>query len=358
MGFAAGAGKTTRLLERAQGLLAAGRDVVVGFAETHGRAGPAALLDGLPVVPRRRVEYRGIAIEEMDLGAILRRAPEVCVVDDVAHTNVPGSDNLRRHADVETLLEAGVAVLAALDVEHVESVVPLVRSAAGRTVRETVPDAFLRRADDVSCVDVGVDELLARYRAGRVVPPERVDEALASLPSPSGLRALREMALREVAEALSGPARASAGGPAAAAAQRVSGRVLVCLASASPRAVPMIRRGARIAGRLNADWFVVHVETPAEARERIDTAEQRELLRADALARDLGAEVSILRSGDPVAAVVDFARSHGVAHVIVGRTGRGGLVRVFHRTFVDRLIDAAHDLDVHVVAADLPEDAA
>ncbi|MCE9636006.1 MAG: universal stress protein [Planctomycetes bacterium] len=358
VGFAAGVGKTCRMLEEAQALRAKGVDVVVGFVETHGRADTEARIAGLEVIPRLRVEHRGLTVEEMDLDAILRRMPEVCVIDEIPHTNLPGSKHLRRFEDVEEILDAGVHVIAALNVQHVESLVDLVRGVTGVTVRETVPDAFLRLADQIVNVDLSAEDLLERIRAGKVYPQDRVPTALGAFFTQENLAALREMALREVADTLGRAAPQHSGEAAAAAAARnVSARVLVCLSSASPRAGPMLRRAARIAGRLNTSWFAIHVETPSEAPDRIDAEAQRKLIRSVDLARELGAEVAVIRSRDPVAAVVDFARSHGVAHVIVGRSGKPAWLRTFRPTFVDRLLAEAHDLDVHVVAADLPEDA-
>lgn len=364
IGFAAGVGKTYRMLEEAHALRTRGVDVVLGFVETHGRPDTAALVEGLEVVPRRRAEYRGVVVEDMDVDAVLARRPEVAVVDEVPHTNVPGSRNLRRFEDVNELLDAGIHVIGAMNVQHVESLVDLVRGVTGVTVRETVPDGFVRQADEIVNVDLSVDDLLERIRAGNVYSGERLEQALGSFFKPENLGPLREMALREVAETLGGAARrrGDAGGaptqrPAGGGvAGRVSGRVMVCLASASPRAPSMLRRAARIAGRLNAEWFAVHVETPSESPERIDAEAQRKLIRSVDLARELGAEIAVLRAKDPVAAVVDFARSHGVAHVIVGRSGQPGLLRALRRTFVDRLLDEAYDLDVHVVAAEIPED--
>jgi two-component system sensor histidine kinase KdpD len=362
VGFAAGVGKTFRMLEEAHALRERGADVVVGLVETHGRAETASLLEGMEVVPRRRIEYRGLAVEEMDVDAVLRRAPEVCLVDEIPHTNVPGARNLRRWQDVEDLLDAGIHVVGAMNVQHVESLVDLVRQVTGVTVRETVPDAFVRRADQIVNVDLTVEDLLERLKTGKVYPGERVPGALAAFFTEGNLGALREMALREVAEALGGAGAAGgagAGEPGEArrsAARSVSGRVMVCLSSASPRAASLLRRAARIAGRLNTDWFAVHVETPAEAPDRIDSAAQRKLMHSVEFARQLGAEVAVVRSRDPVAAVVDFARSHGVAHLIVGRSGAPRWRRALRRTFVDRLLDEADDIDVHVASADLPED--
>lgn len=356
VGFAAGVGKTYRMLQEAHALRAKGGDVVIGFVETHGRAETEALVAGLEVVPRRRVEYRGLGIEEMDVDAILRRAPEVCIVDEIPHTNVPGSRNTRRFEDVQDLLDAGIHVVGAMNVQHVESLVDLVHRVTGVEVRETVPDTFLRQADQIVNVDLSVEDLVERLRAGKVYAPAKVDLALGSFFRPDNLGALREMALREVAETLGRSSSARGSAPGAAPTTPVSGRVLVCLASASPRAALMLRRAARIAGRLNTDWFAVHVETPSESPMRIDAEAQRKLIRSVELARELGAEIAVVRSRDPVTAVVDFARSHGVAHVIVGRSGQKGWRRVLRRTFVDRLLDEAHDLDVHVVAAELAED--
>jgi len=358
VGFAAGVGKTYRMLEEAHALRERGVDVVLGFIEPHGRADTEALLAGLEVLPRRRVEYRGVVVEDMDLDAVLARRPEVAIVDEIPHTNVPGSRNLRRFEDVNDLRDAGVHVIGAMNVQHVESLVDLVRDVTGVTVRETVPDGFLREADEIVNVDLSVEDLLDRIRGGKVYATDRAGRALGAFFTPENLGPLREMALREVAETLGRTDLRTGVSPGSTPPRSVSGRVLVCLASASPRAGAMLRRAARIAGRLNTDWFAVHVETPAESPERIDAEAQRKLLRSVELARELGAEVAVVRAKDPVAAVVDFARSHGVAHVIVGRSGQPGVVRLLRRTFVDRLLDEAHDLDVHVVAAEIPEDAA
>lgn len=355
VGYAPGVGKTRRMLEDACALRAAGTDVVAGFVDAHGCPDVVALLAGFERVPLRRVEFRGIVAEEMDAAAVLRRAPRTCLVDDVPHTNAPGAGNLRRHEDVEDLLAAGIDVMATLDAQHLEGVADVAARATGVAVRETVPDAFLRGAGRVVAVDLPVEDLLERVRSGRVDPRRHGAAAPASLYRADSLRVLRELALREVAESL---VRAPEGAPPrVAAARAVSGRVLVCLASASPRALQMIRRAARIAGRLNTDWFVLHAEVPGDAR-RADPEVQRALSRTVDAARALGAEVAVVAADDPVAAVVDFARAHGVAHVIVGRTGRAGWRRALRRTFVDRLLDEAEDLDVHVVAAEIDEDAA
>lgn len=352
LGFAAGVGKTWRMLEEAHALRRRGVDVVGAFVETHGRAETAVLLGDLEVVPRRRVEYRGVAVEELDLAAVVARAPQVAVVDEIAHTNVPGSKHRRRWQDVAELLGEGISVVGALDVQHLESLVELVHRSTGVTVRETVPDAFLEQADQVVSIDLAVEDLLERLRAGKIFPPERIPWAEEHFFRAQHLATLRELALREVAESLDRTAAQAArvGEPAAAA----RGRVMVCLSSNPPRAQELLRRGSRMAGRLNTDWFVVYVETPEEAPDRIDAEAQRHLLANAEKARELGAEFVKLRARDPGPALVDFARSHRVSDLLVGRSGRPRWRRLLRRSVLERVVDEAAGFDVHVVALEEP----
>jgi two-component system sensor histidine kinase KdpD len=351
IGFAAGVGKTYRMLEEARALRQRGVDVVLAYVETHGRPETAALAAGLEVVPRRRVEYRGVGIEEMDLDAVLARAPQIAVVDEIPHTNVPGSRNRRRWQDVVELLDAGINVIGAMNIQHVESLTGVVEGATGVAIRETVPDAFLREADQVVNLDLAVEDLQERLRAGKIYAPDKIGAALENFFHEENLGTLRELALREVAESLG---RAGDEKRAAAAEVRggvTLGRVLVCIASRSPRADVLLRRGSRIAGRLATDWFVVYVETPSETPVTIDSEAQRHLLANIQLARDLGAEVVRLKGTDPVAAILDFARSHGVGHIMIGRSDRPWWSRLFGRSIPQRLLREAREFDVHVVAA-------
>jgi two-component system sensor histidine kinase KdpD len=348
IGFAAGVGKTYRMLEEAHALAKRGVDVVVAFVETHGRADTAALLPGLEVVQRRRVEYRGLAVEEMDLEAVLRRHPQVALVDEVAHTNVPGSKNAKRYQDVYDLLGAGINVICAFNIQHLESLKDIVEQATATKIRETVPDTFLQQADQVVNLDLAVEDLLERMHAGKIYADEKVQRALSGFFRDENLSALRELALREVAESLGRAATAKPGagenGP-----RHASERVMVCIASHSPRAQALLRRGARLAGRLNTDWYVAWVETPREAPHRIDAAAQRHLHRNIETARDLGARIERLQGRDTVATLLDFARSHAVAHIVVGRSHRPWWRRLFERDFVLRLVREAEEFDVHVV---------
>jgi two-component system sensor histidine kinase KdpD len=348
IGFAAGVGKTYRMLEEAHDLLARGIDVVVGYVETHGREETAALVEGLPVIPRRGVTYRGVTVEEMDLDAILARKPAVAVVDELAHTNLPVCRNRKRYQDVQELLSAGISVIGAFNVQHLESLNDLVERATGVEVRETLPDSFLQLADQVVNLDLAVEDLQERLRAGKIYRPDKVPQALERFFKNDNLVTLRELALREVAESLE---RTAAARPAAeTAAHPAAGRVMVCLSSFPPHAAALLRRGSRAAGRLNTDWFVVYVETPSEAPNLIDAEAQRHLLANIEKAREAGAEVVRLRAKDPVAALLDFAHSHGVALLLIGRSQAQGWRKWLGLTTDLRLVRQANDLDVQLVA--------
>jgi two-component system sensor histidine kinase KdpD len=348
IGFAAGVGKTWRMLEEAHALKRRGVDVVAAFVETHGRADTAALIGDLEVVPRRTFEYRGVSVEEMDLDAVLRRAPAVAIVDEIPHTNVPGSKNRKRHQDVLDLLGAGVNVIGALNVQHLESLNDVIARNTGVTVRETVPDSFLEQADQIVNLDLAVEDLLERLKAGKIYPQDKIPWALDHFFRDANLATLRELSLREVAENLdrSAAQRSPVGVPA----QRAAGRVMVCLSSNPPHALALLRRGSRMAGRLNTDWYVVYVETPGEAPERIDSEAQRHLLANMDKARELGAEFVRLKSSDPSAALVDFARSHRVSDVIVGRIDLPWWRRLLRRSVLERLVRDGAGLDLHIVS--------
>jgi two-component system, OmpR family, sensor histidine kinase KdpD len=348
IGFAAGVGKTWRMLEEAHTLRARGVDVVGALIEAHGRAETAALLRDLEIVPRRRLEYRGVDVEELDLEAVRARHPAVAIVDEIPHTNAPGSKNRKRYQDVLDLLAAGINVIGALNIQHLESLNDLIRRNTGVRVRETVPDSLLKQADQVVNLDLAVEDLLERLRAGKIYPAEKVPWALEHFFRDTNLATLRELSLREVAESLDrSAAQAARRGEAL---KSPHGRVLVALSSNPPRALSLLRRGSRMAGRLNTDWFVAYVETPKEAPDRIDSEAQRYLLGNIDKAKELGAEVVRLKSDDPAAALLDFARSHRVSDVVVGRSERPWWRRLFRRSVVERLLDEATGLDLHIIS--------
>lgn len=342
IGSSAGVGKTYRMLQEAHQLRARGVDVVVGFVETHGREETAAQIGDLEVVPPKKVHYRQIDIEEMDLEAILARKPAVALVDELPHTNPPGSKNRWRYQDVEDLADAGIHVICAMNVQHLQSLGELVYRATGVRVRETVPDAFLREADQVVNLDLSAEDLIERLKSGKIYPRDRVEQALASFFRAENIETLRELALREVAEALD-RRQVSRGEP-----QGV-GKVMACLASRSPNPGRIVERAARIAGRLNTHWYVVHVKTPDEAGHKLDSAAERTLHDALEQAQRMGAEVVQLEEPDVVDALLGFARKHGVEHILMGGTLRSRWQEVWREGPLFRLIRAAEDIDVQVV---------
>jgi len=349
IGFAAGVGKTYRMLEEARALGTRSVDVVLGFIETHGRAETEALVAGLEVVPRRRIEYRGVIVEEMDLDAILARKPAICIVDEIPHTNAPGSKNKKRYQDVLDILAAGINVIGALNIQHLESLKHVVEDAAGVAIRETIPDSFLQDAVQVVNLDLAVEDLLERLKAGKIYAPDKVTWALEHFFQDDNLMTLRELALREVAESVERQSETRAR-TAHGEVRAAHGRVMVCMSSDPPRAEALLRKGSRMAGRLSGDWFVVYIETPREAPDRIDAEAQRHLLANIALARELGAEVVRLHARDPAAALIDFARSHGVGHLVIGRSHQAWWRQLLARSVPLRLLREASDLDVHIVS--------
>lgn len=342
LGFAAGVGKTYRMLEEAHALQDEGIDVVLGFVEPHGREETRELIEGLEVIPRKQIGYRGMILEEMDLDTLLERAPAIAIVDEVAHTNAPGSRHDKRWEDVVELLDHGIDVICAFNIQHLESLNDLVSRLSGVVIGETVPDSFLQGADQVVNLDLAVEDLLDRLRTGRIYPPDQIDRAEAHFFRDKTLASLRELSLREVAESVDRS-------QAPVEERRTSGRVLVCVSSSSPRALALLRRGSRIAGRLNTDWFAVYVETPKESLHRIDAGVQRELLKTMGTARELGAEMVRLYGEDPVETVVAFARTHDVALIVAGRTLLPWWRRLGKGSFVDRLVRLADDFDLFIV---------
>lgn len=350
IGPAAGVGKTYQMLEEAHLLRKRGVDVVLAFVETHGRPDTEALVEGLECVPRRRFEYRGVAVEEMDLDAVLARRPQVAIVDELPHTNAPGSRHKKRYQDVLELLDAGINVICAMNIQHLESLNDLVRQATDVIVRETVPDSFLKQADQVVNLDLAVEDLLDRLRAGKIYSAEKISWALEHFFRPENLSILREISLREVAESVDRTVTAQTPTNETARRAAASERVMVCLSSYPPHGATLLRRGARMAGRLNTDWFVVYVETPQEAPHRIDAEAQRHLLDNFEKARELGAQVVRLQSADPAPTLIDFARTHGVGRIVIGRSQQPWWRQLFGRSVMQRLVAEAVDFDVLIVS--------
>jgi two-component system sensor histidine kinase KdpD len=286
----------------------------------------------------------------MDLDAVLARKPQISVVDEIPHTNVPGSKNRKRYQDVLEILDHGINVIGALNIQHLETLHDLVERVTSVAVRETVPDSFLKEADQVVNLDLAVEDLLERMRAGKIYAPEKVQWALEHFFKEHHLSTLRELALREVAESVERLSEARAKEGEAERAGRVPGRVMVCMSSYPPHAAMLLRKGSRMAGRLNTDWFVVYVETPGEAPTRIDAEAQRHLLENVERARSLGAEVVRLQAKDPVPAIIDFARAHGVGHIIIGRSHQPWWHQWLGRSVPYRLLREATGFDLQIVS--------
>ena len=316
LGYCAGVGKTYQMLQEGHRLKGEGIDVVIGLLETHGRSDIAKLAERLEVVPRRRQEYRGITVEEMDADAILARKPQVALIDELAHTNVPGSRNEKRYQDVQDILAAGVHVISTMNVQHLESLYDIVEKAVGVKVRERLPDSVLAEADEIVDVDLATEDLRKRLEEGKIYPPDRIKTALANFFIPSNLEKLRELTLRELASQIDLRRRETQEEESGAA----SDQVMVCLSSHGPNSEKLLRYGSRLAGKLNRNWYAVYVQTPSEEATIIDVRTQRVLSDTLTLAKQLGAVVFTYKGEDIVDTILRFAKEYRVGHIVVGRS--------------------------------------
>lgn len=334
LGYAAGVGKTYQMLVEAQALKARGVDVVIGYFEPHGRLETIAQTEGLEVVPRARVPYRGAELEEMDTEAIIRRHPQVCAVDEFAHTNVPGSPRAKRWEDVLAIRDAGIDVLTTLNIQHLESLNDQVWQVTGVRVRETVPDWVFREADEVVMVDVTTRALIHRLERGVVYKPEAARRALENFFTEANLTALRELALRQTAHQIEVITESESPHPTKAEDLPSGERVLLWL-TGDPRNATLIRRGRRVSDFLRAECVAVGVAHPKES-----TAEKVGRERHLNFARNMGIQAETIESNEPARAVADYARQHGITQIYVNRT-----VPQLHQ-----LVHSVRDLQVTIVA--------
>ncbi|MBA3715829.1 MAG: universal stress protein [Pyrinomonadaceae bacterium] len=347
IGAAPGVGKTYQILEDAHALKRQGVDLVIAVVETHGRAETAALIEGLERVPARRIEYCGVTLEEMDLEAVIARHPAIAIVDELAHTNVPGSKNRKRYEDVLELLGAGISVISAVNIQHIESLNDAVASTTGVRVRETIPDFVLRRADEVVNVDVSVDTLRTRLRQGKIYGVEKIEQSLNNFFRKGNLSALRELSLRQVAEdqaTKSHDYREREGLEQAV----IPEKVMVCMASRGS-AKKLLRTGSRIAGRLASDWYAVYVETPREGPGRIKPPDYAALQENIQLAKELGATVVKLEGRGVADTLIEFARREGITHVVFGQSSRSRWDILLHGSVINRFLAEVRDATVQVV---------
>ena len=353
LGYAAGVGKTYRMLQEAHQLKDEGIDVIVGLVETHGRPDVAKLLDGLEIIPRRRQEYRGIVIEEMDVDAVIARRPQIALVDELAHTNVPGSRNEKRYQDVQDILAQGIHVITTLNIQHLESLYDIVERASGVKVHERIPDAVLAQADQIVNVDLTTEDLEERLREGKIYPLERIETALANFFKKSNLEQLRELTLRELASQIDLRYRDDQEDEVAA----TPDQVMVCLSSKGPNSEKLLRYASRLAGRLNRNWYAVYVQTPSEAPTSIDARTQRLLSGTLTLAKQLGAIVFTFKGEDIVRTILQFAREYRVGHIVIGSPRKIPFWKLLvgERSVAERLIHDARGVNVTVLDTQEPE---
>jgi two-component system sensor histidine kinase KdpD len=342
LGMAPGVGKTYRMLEEGHRRLERGTDLVVGFAECHGRPNTIKLLEGLEQVPRTRVEYRGVTLEEMDTDAVIARRPTVVLVDELAHTNIPGSARAKRWEDVEAIRDAGIHVVTTLNIQHLESVADAVATITGAPVNERLPDEVLRDADEIELVDMSPHALRQRMRHGNVYPPERTAVALDRFFTEANLTALREIALRMAALSVEGELEATGTSPIPLVTERVL--VLVDEGSAAPRAV---RRAARMAALLHGALIALVVDSPAAARLPFDR--RRDIAQALDDATDLGAEILHIEAEDAAAGLDAALQLRRPTHVVLAHEPSGGLARLRRGTLAEHLLRMDPDLEVHLV---------
>ncbi len=340
------------MLETAHLMRKQGIDVVIGLIETHGRADTAAVIGDLEIIPQKEIPYRSVVLREMDLDAVLKRHPHTVIVDELAHTNVPGSRNRKRYEDVLELLDAGINVMTAVNVQHLETLNDAVARSASTIIRETVPDTLLKRADEVVNVDVTVDELRDRLRQGKIYAPEKVEQSLANFFRKGNLNMLRELALRTTAEQV---------GEAASQYRRTQGleqapmpeKVMVCL-SERPGAERLLRVGARIAGRLATNWYAVYVEPPDQDNRHGDPEGFQRMEEYLKLARDLGAKTVLLKSKRVADALIAFAQQENISHVVFGQSARSRFDILLRGSVLNRFLSEVRDVTVQVVPMSKP----
>ena len=337
LGYAAGVGKTYRMLEEAQELRQKGVDIVIGYFEPHGRKETIAKTEGLETIPRRVISYAGTQFEEMDTEAILRRKPAVAIVDEFAHTNVPGSDRVKRWQDVHLLLDAGIDVLTTMNVQHLESLNDQVWNATGVRVRETIPDWVVDEAEEVVFVDLTPRALRNRLERGVVYSQEKAQRAMENFFTETNLTALREMAMRHTAHEVEERLEPAPVLPRSSRKERI----LICL-TGSPTSAVLIRRGKRVADYLQADCLAIHVAATADGSEAVE--------RHMSFARNLRIETNVIHSPDVAGTIAGFARSRGVTQIFMGRSKPPAWWNRFAETVVQQVVRQSRDMQITIVA--------
>ena len=344
LGYAPGVGKTYNMLSEAIRRHSRGEDVVVGVVETHGRKATGELVAQLEQVPRRQIDYKGAVFEEMDVDAVLARKPQVAIVDELAHTNIDGSKHRKRYEDVYELLDAGIDVLSTMNIQHLESVTPTVQSITGITVRETVPDWVLKRVDEVVMADLTPEALQNRMRRGDIYPLERVERALGNFFRPGNLIALRELALRQVAQAVDRNLETYLDKQESRRNLGIRERIGVCISS-NPAAQHLIARGARMAQAMDGELYVIYVDMGQDTAERDQKTLQANVLFAE----NVGATVVRVKGTTVAEAVAEVVRERHLTHVVFGRSATRGWKRYLYFSAIHRFLRDSPAVDVHIV---------
>lgn len=313
--MSAGVGKTYRMLQEAQTLLRNGIDVKIGFIETHNRKETHDLLEGLPVIPRRKLFYKGKELEELDMPAVISLRPEIVIIDELAHTNIEGSKNEKRWQDVMEILDAGINVISAVNIQHIESLNEEVKQITGVEVRERIPDNVLAVADEVVNIDLTADELITRLKEGKIYRPDKIQTALTNFFRSDHILQLRELALKEVASQVERKVDTEV--PKMIAQRRE--KFLACISSNEVTAKHVIRKTARLASYYNSKWLLLYVQTPAESRDRIPLDKQRHLINNFKLATEMGAEIIRVSSSNVSRAIIETAEQRQVTTICIGK---------------------------------------
>jgi len=343
LGHAAGVGKTFAMLEEAHRLKKAGVDVVIGWVDTHGRKETEVLLEGLEIIPRKKVPYGNTTVEVLDVDAIFKRYPTVCIVDELPFTNVAGSQHPKRYLEVHDLLLAGINIITAMNIQHLESLHDTVLRATGVDVRERVPDRFVLEADQVVNIDLTAEELRERLRLGKIYPKDRAAAALENFFTENNLNELRELALRETAAALDQRPR-----PGAKPQPDVSEKIAVCMSTNPDTTAKLLRTTSRLAGRLNREWMAVYVRRKKEDPMHIAADVQRKFMQNVQLATDLGGSVTVLENEDICAALLKYCRENDVSLVVLGTTERHWW-QFTRPNVLDFFMHHAPGIDIHIV---------
>jgi two-component system sensor histidine kinase KdpD len=345
LGACAGVGKTYAMLKEGHRLKERGVDVVIGYVEPHERPETIAQIGALEIVPPRVTTYHGITLREMDVNAVLARKPTVALVDELAHTNAPDSPNRKRYEDVQDLLRAGINVITTVNIQHFESLYNLVEEATGVRVKERVPDEIVAQADQIVNIDLPAEDLQERLQAGKIYPEERIQAAMANFFTQKNLTRLREMTLAETANLLDRRQRETDESDKTVSAL---GQVMVAISSLGPDPGRLLRKTARLAAQLNAQWYAVYVRTPSESAVRIDAAAQRHVADILETAQKMGGLVISLKHENVATALIAFAREYGITHIVLGRPGGRKLLRWFEPSLYERILKELPEVDLFV----------